>query len=75
MPIGHPNNPAPEPDRLQVFPRGIPSLGRMEDVRREIEGETCGNCGGRIVHDQTPSYVFKSLDICHCGQENDYETN
>ncbi len=70
MPKGYPNNPAPQPDRRRAFdPGDLKAINRMEDTRIELEGEQCLNCRGIIAVDQTPAYVFKSKDICHCLQE------
>ena len=44
------------------------SVNRMAAERMEREGETCRDCGGRVVTDRTPSFVFKEMDVCECGQ-------
>ncbi len=62
-----PKRPSAEPDRFPVFPHGIPQVNRMEDARRQRDGEDCLDCGRRIVTDQTPAFVFKSMSICRCA--------
>ena len=42
-------------------------LNRMRSEQLEREGEECNECGGRVVTDRTPSYVFKQMDLCECG--------
>jgi hypothetical protein len=56
-----------EPDRLTIYPGGVPQVNRMEDARRARDGEDCPDCGRRVVVDQTPSYVFKAMSICRCA--------
>ena len=46
-------------------------LNMINDVRREIEGDTCEECGDVIAQDSTPSWIFKSKDFCECdGNRN-----
>ncbi len=51
--------PSQEPDRLPVFPNGIP------------ESDTCQDCRGRIVNDQTPARLLRNSTICRCFQDDE----
>ena len=41
-------------------------LNMINDVRREMEGDTCEECGDVIAQDSTPGYVYKEDRICMC---------
>ena len=52
---------------IEHLAKALEALDLMRDEQQELDGEDCQECGGKIVTDRTPSYVFKQMDLCECG--------